>query len=169
MRSGGYESQFTERHQLTRSQEVIKAVRFLCFEISAGVVQVIVFTLLNEGFRLRYWMSYLPALIASVLWSFTANRKFTFKSVSNVPVAMMKVTIYYLIFTPASTWWGGWLESMDFGVPRSLQSYAILIGTMIVNFITEFLVYRLWVYRNSINTSASGLREQQKYELRYNG
>ncbi|MCL2472022.1 MAG: hypothetical protein FWF25_09860, partial [Propionibacteriaceae bacterium] len=109
------------------------------------------------------------ALIASVLWSFTANRKFTFKSVSNIPVAMMKVTAYYLVFTPVSTWWGQELTATTWGIGTTAQSYIVLIGTMVINFLTEFMVYRFWVYRRSINTSRSGLREQEKYQVKYEG
>jgi len=169
MRLGAFERDFTKQRELTRAQEVAKFFRFLAFELSAGVVQIVVFTLLAEGFRLAYGISYLTALICSVLWSFTANRKFTFKSVSNVPVAMFKVALYYALFTPLSTWWGNALNAVSWGVGRSAQYYTVLIGTMIVNFVSEFLVYRFWVYRRSINTSAAGAREQEKYQVRYGG
>jgi len=170
MPRGHFESEFKERQQLTRAQEIVKFLRFLMFELSAGVVQVLVFTILFDGLGLRPWvMTYLPALVASVLWSFTANRKFTFKSVSNVPVAMMKVGLYYLIFTPASTWWGTVLNDQHWAMGTTAQNYVVLIGTMVVNFVTEFCVYRFWVYRKSINTSEAGAREQEKYELRYGG
>ncbi|MCL2735594.1 MAG: GtrA family protein [Propionibacteriaceae bacterium] len=160
---GDFESRFRDDHRLTPIQEITKFFRFLVFELSAGVVQVLVFTLLSEGFHVGYRFSYLPALIASVLWSFTANRKFTFKSVSNIPVAMMKVALYYVIFTPASTWWGGQLNATSWGIGASTQRYIILISTMVVNFVTEFMVYRFWVYRRSINSSRSGLKEQVRY------
>ncbi|MDR0285442.1 MAG: GtrA family protein [Propionibacteriaceae bacterium] len=168
MQIGAYESAFTTRH-LTRSQELAKFLRFVAFSLSAGLIQVAVFTALAEGLRLAYWVSYLPALVASVLWSFTANRRYTFKSVSNIPVAMAKVGAYYLVFTPLSTWWGRLLGDQVWGVGRDAQYYIVLIGTMLVNFGTEFLVYRFWVYRRSINSSATGRREQNRYELRYDG
>jgi len=166
---GEFESKFAEGRRLTRTQEVAKAFRFLGFELSAGIVQTSVFTMLFQVVRLMYWTAYLPALIASVLWSFTANRKFTFKSVSNVPVAMMKVTLYYLVFTPTSTWWGNELNRSSWRYMTNAQPYIVLIGTMVINFLTEFMVYRFWVYRRSINTSEAGLREQEHYELRFAG
>ena len=170
MHMGEYESTFVESNHLTRSQEVIKFMRFLFFDASAGVVQFAVYTFLFSIMRVTSWSgSYLPALIASVLWSFTANRKFTFKSVSNVPVAMMKVTAYYMIFTPASLWWGTELTKGSWSISKDAQSYVVLIGTMVINFLTEFMVYRFWVYRRSINTSASGVREQEKYEVSVSG
>jgi putative flippase GtrA len=149
---------------LTRRQEAKKFFLFVGFSISAGAVQVAVDTALHELTRLNYWACYLPALIASVLWNFTVNRKFTFKSVSNVPVAMGKVGIYYAIFTPLSTWAGQRLANLQWlGVRKVVDpEYIILIGTMLVNFATEYCVYRFWVYRKTINTSEAGKREQSQ-------
>lgn len=158
---GAREAAFTA-HDLTRVQEITKFFKFLAFDLSAGLVQIAVYAVLDVMTPWTYWEKYLPALIASVLWSFTANRKFTFKSVSNIPVAMMKVTFYYLLFTPASTWWGDALNAQQWSIGTRAQGYAILIGTMVINFVTEFCVYRFWVYRRSINSSVSGQREQAR-------
>jgi len=159
------ESSFAVSHHLTKAQEGIKAFKFVLFSASAGLIQIAVFSLLFEALHWSYWSSYLPALVASVLWSFTANRKFTFKSVSNIPVAMAKVTFYYCLFTPLSTWWGDTLSARDWTMGRDAQGFVILIGTMVVNLITEFCVYRFWVYRRSINTSIAGEREQLRFEM----
>ena len=144
---------------LTRRQEIFKFFQFVGFSISAGVIQVALYTLLAEVLHLSYWAAYLPALVASVLWNFTVNRRFTFKSVNNIPVAMLKVTAYYLVFTPLSTWWGNALTQ---GKSDDLRGYVVLVGTMIVNLLTEFCVQRFWVYRVSINTSEAGKREQER-------
>jgi len=152
---------------LTRRQEAWKFLQFIFFSISAGVIEVGVYTLLSGVLQLNYWLAYLPALISSILWNFTVNRKFTFKSVNNVPVAMLKIAVYYAIFTPLSTWWGNALDGLDVGINAALWGYMILIGTMVVNFVTEFCVYRFWVYRGSINTSDAGQREQEKIEKKH--
>jgi len=149
--------------KLTRRQETTKFFQFVFFSISAGLIQVLVFTLLKVVLERSYWASYLPALIASVLWNFTINRKFTFKSVSSVPTAMMKIAVYYLIFTPLSTWWGDTLNGLRPGINLVAWSYIVLISTMLINFVTEFGVYRFWIYRSSINSSKAGQREQEKY------
>ena len=168
MRLGARETAFTQNQRLTRRQEVVKGFKFILFEASAGLVQFLVFTILFTGLTLPYRWSYVPALVASVLWSFTANRKFTFKSVSNIPVAMIKVAFYYCLFTPLSTWLGGALNDFRWGgVSSGAQGYIVLVGTMIVNLVTEFCVYRFWVYRRSINSSAAGQREQQRYANHY--
>ena len=81
-----------------------------------------------------------------MLWNFTFNRKFTFHSAANVPVAMAKVAGYYLVFTPLSTWAGAALEGLG------VNAYVVLIGTMLVNFVTEFLFDRFFVFGKSIDS-----------------
>lgn len=133
--------------KLSKQENRMQVIKFALFSVSAGVIQTIVFTLLNELTDLRYWPCYLTALVASVLWNFTLNREFTFKSAGNVPVAMAKVFAFYCVFTPLSTWWGSALT--DAGV----NEYLVLFGTMAVNLTTEFLYDRFFVFRNSINTN----------------
>ncbi|MEZ3496424.1 MAG: hypothetical protein K1V97_02500, partial [Lachnospiraceae bacterium] len=94
-----------------------------------------------------YWGSYLTALVLSVLYNFTVNRRYTFKSATNVPIAMLKIAIYYCIFTPISTYLGNMAASAE------INEYLVLIVTMLCNMSTEFSVCRYWVYRNSINTN----------------
>ena len=83
--------------------EMLRVLKFVFFSISAGLIEIGSFTVLNEYVKLSYWLCYLIALVLSVLWNFTLNRKFTFQSSNNVPVAMFKVFLYYLGFTPLST------------------------------------------------------------------
>jgi putative flippase GtrA len=124
-----------------------QAIMFFFFSISAGIIQAISFTLLYEIASWIYWPSYLIALTLSVLWNFTLNRKFTFKSANNIPLAMTKVAIFYLVFTPLSTWWGDALESIGW------NGYLILGLTMITNLVTEFVYTKYIVYHKSINTA----------------
>lgn len=126
--------------------ELVRALKFTLFSASAGLIQAGSFALLNSLIKLPYWISYLTALILSVLWNFTFNRKFTFHSAANVPVAMAKVAGYYLVFTPLSTWAGAALEGLG------VNAYAVLIGTMLVNFVTEFLFDRFFVFGKSIDS-----------------
>jgi putative flippase GtrA len=136
---------------LEKRENLVHIIKFTLFSISAGIIQVISFTILNEVVKLIYWPAYLIALTLSVLWNFTLNRKFTFKSAANIPKAMFKVACYYLVFTPLSTWWGHALESIGW------NEYIILGMTMIINFITEFIFTKFYVYRNNINTAVKKL------------
>ena len=132
----------TKKNQAER----VRALKFTLFSASAGLIQAGSFALLNSLMKLPYWISYLTALILSVLWNFTFNRKFTFHSAANVPVAMAKVAGYYLVFTPLSTWAGAALEGLG------VNAYVVLIGTMLVNFVTEFLFDRFFVFGKSIDS-----------------
>lgn len=131
----------------TKKQNLEHAIKFLLFSMSAGIIQAIVFALLKEVFLFVNWFAYLIALILSVLWNFTLNRKFTFKSAANVPLAMLKIAIYYAIFTPLSTWWVNELSNIHW------NSYLVLFLTMVVNLVTEFIVTKYVVYKNQINTA----------------
>lgn len=133
--------------KLTTKQNLEQSVKFLLFSCTAGIVQVISFTILNETTDLPYWPAYLIALVLSVLYNFTINRRFTFKSSNNVPLAMLKVACYYAVFTPMSTWWGARLTDIGW------NEYIVLIGTMLVNFVTEFLFWRFVVFGKTINTN----------------
>lgn len=126
---------------------MIRFLKFVLFSISAGLIQIMSFTIMNEVVKMKYWPAYLIALTLSVVWNFTINRKFTFKSASNVPVAMAKVAAFYVVFTPLSTWWGNALDNLG------VNEYLILIGTMVINFVTEFLFQRFVVFRDSIDTA----------------
>lgn len=128
-------------------QKAWQFIKFTLFSISAGAIQAVSFTLLNELTGFPYWPSYLIALVLSVLWNFTFNRRYTFKSAANIPKAMTLVFLYYAVFTPISTWWGDALTNIGW------NEYIVLGGTMIINFVTEFLYQSLVVFRHTINTN----------------
>ena len=130
-------------------KELLRTVKFVLFSISAGVIQVLSFTLMEELLHWTHWVSYLISLVMSVLWNFTLNRKFTFCSANNVPLAMLQVALFYLVFTPLSTWWAAALTAPEVG----WNEYLVLALTMIVNFVTEYLFDRLVVFRGSIDTA----------------
>ena len=125
---------------------LLQALKFTLFSISAGVIQVVSFTLINELLHWPYWPAYLISLVLSILWNFTLNRRFTFQSAANVPIAMAKVFGFYLVFTPLSTYLGALAEG------SGVNEYVVLATTIIANFITEFLFCKFIVYRNQENT-----------------
>ena len=131
-----------------KKAELLRSVKFTLFSISAGVIQIGSFTLLNELLHLDYWVSYLAALVLSVLWNFTLNRRYTFHSANNVPVAMLKVALFYAVFTPASTWLEHWLTT-----GCGWNEYLVTAINMVLNFVLEFLYDRFYVFRGSIDTN----------------
>ncbi len=151
--------------ELSRRDNVLMVIKYLMCTAGAGIIQFVSFTLLNTVLHfdrlplflklfpstavteLKYGPSYFVALVLSVIFNFTANRKYTFRSANNIPVAMAKALGYYIVFTPLSIWWGEALAQ------HGWNEFAILIPTMIVNGVTEFLFNRFFVFRDSINTA----------------
>ena len=132
-----------------KRKELIRTIKFVLFSASAGIIQVASFALFEEALHLVHWLSYLLSLVLSVLWNFTLNRKFTFCSANNIPIAMLKVALFYAVFTPLSTWWTALLT----GETVALNEYIVLAGTMIINFVTEYLYDRFFVFGASIDTA----------------
>ena len=128
-------------------KEIWQAVKFTLFSISAGVIQELGFLLLFNVLGLSYWISYLVSLAASVLWNFTLNRRYTFRSDADVKKCMLQLALFYVVFTPVTTWGGHALEQMG------LNGNVIQIGTMLLNFVLEYLFQRFVMYRNSIDTN----------------
>ena len=142
----------------TAKRELLRSLKFLLFSISAGLIQVGSFTLLNELVHLRYWVAYLLSLVLSVVWNFTLNRKFTFHAANNIPIAMLKVAAFYLVFTPLSTWWTAALTEPAYGV--CWNEILVLALTMITNFVTEFFNDRYVVFGKSTDTAINQKKEE---------
>ncbi len=144
-----------------KKSDALQAVKFALFSASAGIIQVGSFTLLNEIvlpninieneklmsiLSSEYGVCYLAALTLSVLWNFTFNRRFTFKSAANIPIAMAKVFGFYLVFTPVSTILG------NTATGKGVNEYLVLAVTMLSNMILEYLFCKFVVYKNQENT-----------------
>ncbi len=128
-------------------KEFWRFVKFALFSVSAGLVEMGVFAFLNELTTWPYWPCYLIALVLSVVWNFTFNRRFTFRSTANYTTAMLKVFAFYLVFTPLTTWLGNYLAE-DLG----WNEYLVTGINLALNFSTEFLYQRYYVFRKTIET-----------------
>ncbi|MBQ7895954.1 MAG: GtrA family protein [Oscillospiraceae bacterium] len=122
-----------------------QVLKFTLFSISAGIIQVTAFSIL-EIFVKDYWIAYLISLVLSIIWNFTLNRRYTFRSAANVPAAMAKVFAFYLVFTPLSTYLG------DLAEATGTNDFLILAVTMLSNFVLEFLFCKLFVYKGKEDT-----------------
>lgn len=128
-------------------KELIRTIKFTLFSISAGVIELVLFEVLDKLTNWNYWACYLIALVASVVWNFTLNREFTFKSANNIPVAMFKVFLFYLVFTPTSTILGNYLaENLQW------NGTIVTLLNMLCNFVLEYLYDKYVVFRGSIDT-----------------
>ena len=128
--------------------ELIRTIKFVLFSISAGAIELGSFTVMYEVLHWEYWVAYLIALVLSVVWNFTLNREFTFRSASNVPIAMLKVAAYYAVFTPVTTLLGKYLEGTC-----GWDGMVVTILNMVLNFVTEYLYQRFFVFGKSIDTN----------------
>lgn len=139
-----------------KNKELIRTIKFTLFSISAGIIQILLFTLMNELLHLDYWASYLTSLVVSILWNFTINRKITFKSSNNIKISMLLVFLFYLVFTPVSTVLGDLAEKAE------VNEYITLALTMLSNFVLEYLYTRYVVYRKSCDTAKPMVKKNDK-------
>lgn len=146
--------------KITKKDTLIQILKFIAFSMGAGIIQIVSYTIIHELTDCAHWKAYLPSLILSVLYNFTVNRKFTFKSANNVPIAMLKVALFYCVFTPVSAYLGHLAEQAE------VNNYIIEAVTMACNLITEYLYCRFVVYRNSMNTNKLAEKEKEKAETK---
>lgn len=139
-----------------KGKETMRIIKFVIFSASAGIIEIGAFALLNELTGWSYWPCYLIALILSVLWNFTLNRQFTFKSANNVPVAMAKVFAFYCVFTPVTTIMGNYLAET-----LLWNEYLVTGINMALNLSTEYLYDRFFVYKESLDTNKRAAKENR--------
>lgn len=140
-------------------KDFLRSLNFLLFSISAGIIEIAAFSLLNEFTGWSYWPCYLIALVLSVLWNFTLNRRYTFQSANNIPRAMTMVFGFYCVFTPLSTWLGHWLTEELFW-----NEYLVTAINMAANFVLEFLYDRFVVFRNSLDTNSVAKKAKSRHQ-----
>ena len=159
-----------EKKQLTKEEkrrEIFRAVKYTLFAASAGIIEFGSFTLLTLIPELNpelnhsiYWIPALISLVLSVVWNFTFNRRYTFQSANNIPVAMLKVLAYYVVFAPLSIW----LAQMYLIDTLEWNEFLVKAVVMLVNFITEFLYQRFFVFRDSLDTRVKKAKLKNKEE-----
>ena len=139
-----------------RRREFFRFVKFALFSVSAGIIEILAFTLLNELAGWGYWACYLPALVLSVVWNFTLNRRYAFRAEGSYARQMLLAFVFYVFFTPLSTLLGNWLAE-DLG----WNGYLVTALNMAANFVLEFLYDKLVVFRGRIDTNDLARREKE--------
>ena len=142
---------------MEKKKEFWRAVKFALFSASAGIIEIAAFSLLNELLGLPYWLCYLVALVASVVWNFTLKRKFTFQSANNVPKAMQQVALFYAVCTPQSTMLEHFLT-----VKLGWNEFLATAINMALNLVTEYLYDRYVVFRDSIDTNERAKKQAEE-------
>ena len=139
-------------------KEVWRVVKFALFSASAGIIETLAMILCEEVIEIPWhYLCYTIALVLSVLWNFTFNRKFTFKSAENVPKAMFMVFLFYIPFAPFTIW----LEHILADV-NGWNEYVVLAINMALNLSLEYLWDSKVVYRNTIDTNDIAMKEKEK-------
>ena len=152
------------------NRELLRTIKYALVAASAGLIQIGTYTLMFEVLHWAPWLSYLVSLILSVLWNFTFNRTYTFRSDADIRRSMLLVGLFYLVFTPVSTWWTAALtgENPFTGAQASseplMNNYVVQAGTMLINFVTEFLYQKFVVYRNTIDTNERARKANKQDE-----
>ena len=149
------------KREVNLKKEMARGVKFGLFSVSAGIIEILSFSLFHELTDWPYWPCYLLALILSVLWNFTLNRRYTFQSANNVPIAMLKVFGFYCVFTPVSTLLGSYLADT-----LMWNDYLVTLLIMLSNFVSEFLYDRFFVFRKSLDTNRLAQRKNEEASRR---
>lgn len=139
-----------------KNKELLRTLKFALLSASAGIIELAVFSLLNELIKWPYWPCYLIALICSVVWNFTLNRRYTFQSANNVPLAMLKVFAFYCVFTPVTTILGNYLAEKC-----GWNEYLVTGLNMALNLVTEYLYDRFYVFKDSIDTNDLAKKKEE--------
>ena len=145
------ENENVKKGHKTFWKEFWRTVKYFLIAASAGLIQFGVCSLFDEviyvDFNHQFYMVfYFVALVLSVLWNFTINRSVTFKSVGNVPKAMLKVLAYYCVYTPLS------LVFAHYGQTWGIPEMVITVINILINGVTEYLFMRLFVFKKEIDT-----------------
>lgn len=134
-----------QEKKMSKKEQFIEILKFTAFSISAGVIQILSFELLYNWINcLPWWPSYLISIVLSVVWNFTFNRKFTFKSATNIPLAMTLAFLFYCAFVPASVFGGNALEGIGW------NGTLVTVLMMLINFVLEFLWQKFVVFNDKV-------------------
>lgn len=133
------------KEKQSRKEQIVEFLKFLAFSLSAGVIQLGSFELLYHVIKWdMWWPCYLISIILSVIWNFTFNRKFTFKSASNVPLAMSFAFLFYCAFIPVTVFGGNALEEIGW------HGTVVTVLMMVINFVTEFFWDKFIVFNDKL-------------------
>lgn len=145
-----------EKNNFRNQEELKRTIKFVLFSISAGLIEIGSFELLNILTPWDYWVKHIISIVLSVLWNFTLNREFTFRSANNVPIAMLKVAAFYAVFIPVTTILGDYLVKTC-----GWNDTVVKVLTMLLNFVTEYLYDRFFVFGKSIDTNERARKGQE--------
>ncbi|MDO5025763.1 MAG: GtrA family protein [Trueperella sp.] len=124
--------------KLTETQ--LQAVKFTLLSGTAAVVEAGSYALFLALDLMPVSWAQAISVALSVLWNFTLNRKFTFKSTGNVPFAMLLVSLFYVAYIPISSVLAGLMDD------AGMHPAVIKIIWLLINFVGEFIWWKYVVF-----------------------
>lgn len=173
-----------EELKAARKKKAKRFLKYAIIAISGGLIQLTAYIILSDAIKLdkhvsfdaiyqkqpwlteifydpdtgkTYGLSYFIAVSLSVIWNFTFNRKYTFKSASNVPKAMLLFVLYYAFSIPFNCWAIVQLNKL---VVFPLSDKVILICIMLANGLPAFFYQRYVVFGRSLDTKHKKKKRQ---------
>lgn len=145
-----------------KKKETLRVIKFVLFSASAGIIETVAMVLCEEVIKIPgHYVCYTIALVLSVLWNFTFNRKFTFQSAENVPKAMALVFLFYIPFAPFTIWLQHILSDVN-----GWNEYVVLAINMALNLSLEYLWDSKVVYRKTMDTNSIAKKKQAQEEMK---
>lgn len=129
------------------NETLVQTFKFTLLSLSAGLVEACSFMLIDLLTPMTYDWKHVISIVLSVLYNFTLNRRYTFKSANNIPIAMLKVGIFYVFFIPVTAWLG------QIAANTGWNEYLIKGLSMLANFVGEFIWWKYIVFRGTENTN----------------
>ena len=158
-----------EKGKEKKKFHIPQPIKYALCTASAGLIEFITFSILVAcmknvegtipfGEQILQVNNFVPtfiALLLSVLWNFTINRKFTFKSAGNVPRAMFLAFLFYVPFFPFKLWFNGTMPAHLVGVMGDGATFFIEVCSMLINGVLEFCWQKFVIYRKEENTAVA--------------
>ena len=161
------QKQIEQKQKKSFKQIALQFLKFTAFSLGAGIIQLVSFTVMNEALGFPFWLAYIISLALSVIYNFTINRRFTFKSVNNIPIAMSLAFLFYVFFAPYSLWLGDFLSDGALfygGAGKGWNEYLVTAICMVQNLLLEFVWWRFVIFKKSINTRTGKGNKDKKHD-----
>lgn len=164
-----------------KRKTAVQALKYAVCTASAGLIEFVTFTIFMAvlpisaerhiffitDVSLLTFVSTLISLTLSILWNFTINRKFTFKSAGNVPRAMLLAFLFYVPFYPFKLWFNGYMPAYfvaeaaaGMGITAAaylaiypLATYGAEVISMLTNGVLEFCWQKFVIYRKEADSA----------------
>lgn len=147
-------------------------LRFGIVGIANTLISVILMFLLYDVLRLGYWGSSAVSYVVGALFSFAANRRFTFRSKDDPVHSFLRfillVAVCYLCaYGCAKPLIAVILGGMGSALPTAVEEKIAMLGGMVLYTVMNFCGQRLFVFQKEDNTTDANIAQCCKGDERY--